>query len=81
MVPDAAVVVMPLDAGPRLWATIVVEVANSQGYDDVLAKVKCRFRNSHGMGYFGSRSALELIMPRFDITGSNSCIDLHVVPS
>lgn len=49
MVPDAAVVVMPLDGPPRLWPTIVVEVANSQGYDDVLAKVKRWFRNSHGM--------------------------------
>lgn len=49
MVPDAAVVVLPLDAEPRLWPTIVVEVANSQSYDDVLAKVKRWFRNSHGM--------------------------------
>lgn len=49
MVPDAAVVVMPLDGEPRLWPTIVVEVANSQSYDDVLAKVKRWFRNSDGM--------------------------------
>lgn len=49
MVPDSAVVVMPLDGEPRLWPTIVVEVANSQDYGDVLAKVKRWFRNSHGM--------------------------------
>lgn len=49
MVPDAAVVVMPLDGEPRLWPTIVVEVTNSQGYDDVLAKVKRWFSNSRGM--------------------------------
>lgn len=49
MVPDAAVAVMPRGGSPRLWPTIVVEVANSQSYESVLAKVTRWFRKSHGM--------------------------------
>lgn len=48
LVPDAAVVVWPTDGEPREWPTIVVEVANSQGYEDVVAKVKRWFVKSHG---------------------------------
>lgn len=49
MVPDAAVVVTPVGAPARIWPTIVVEVANTQGYEDALAKVKRWFTRSHGM--------------------------------
>lgn len=44
--PDAAVVVIDDEAPPRLWPTIVVEVANSQLYEDALAKVKRWFIKS-----------------------------------
>lgn len=44
--PDAAVVVLDDDAPPRLWPTIVVEVANTQPYEDAVAKVKRWFLNS-----------------------------------
>lgn len=49
MVPDAAVVVTPVGAPARIWPTVVVEVANTQGYEDALAKVKRWFARSHGM--------------------------------
>ncbi|KAL0631924.1 hypothetical protein Q9L58_009209 [Maublancomyces gigas] len=49
MVPDTAVAIAPRDGTVRLWPTIVVEVANSQSYEYVLAKVKRWFRKSHGM--------------------------------
>lgn len=47
--PDAAVVVTPVGAPARVWPTIVVEVANTQGYEDAVAKVKRWFTKSHGM--------------------------------
>lgn len=49
MVPDATGAVMPLGGSPRLWPTIVVEVANSQSYESVQAKVTRWFRKSHGV--------------------------------
>lgn len=49
MVPDAAVVVMSRDGDVRVWPTIVVEVANSQEYDNVLKKARRWFVQSEGM--------------------------------
>lgn len=49
MVPDAAVVVTPVGSPARVWPTIVVEVANTQGYEAAVAKVKRWFAKSHGM--------------------------------
>lgn len=46
LVPDAAVVVIDDEAPPRLWPTIVVEVANTQSYDDALAKINRWFVKS-----------------------------------
>lgn len=49
MVPDAAVVVMSRGGDVRVWPTIVVEVANSQEYDNVLQKARRWFVQSNGM--------------------------------
>lgn len=46
LVPDAAVVVIDDEAPPRLWPTIVVEVANTQSYEDAVEKVKRWFVKS-----------------------------------
>lgn len=49
MVPDAAVVVLSVEGDVRVWPTIVVEVANTQAYDDVVDKVRRWFVQSDGM--------------------------------
>lgn len=53
LVPDAAVTVLDeredATAPPRLFPTIVVEVANSQLYDDAVKKVRRWFRASAGL--------------------------------
>lgn len=49
MVPDAAVVVMSRAGDVRVWPTIMVEVANSQGYDNALQKARRWFVQSEGM--------------------------------
>lgn len=46
LVPDAAVVVLDDETTPRLWPTIVVEVANSQSYESAVEKVKRWFVKS-----------------------------------
>lgn len=51
LVPDAAVAVLDIESDdpPRLWPTIVVEVARSNTYDSAVEKVGRWFRASDGM--------------------------------
>lgn len=46
IMPDAAVVVIDDEAPPRLWPTIVVEVANTQSYENAVGKIQRWFVKS-----------------------------------